>query len=84
MGKGDVRSPRQDGRLERWDTMTSEADRQRRARSSAALRENLKRRKTQVRARTSSEADAPGTDDFVPPNAENSAKPPPNTDGEPV
>jgi hypothetical protein len=64
--------------------MTSEADRQRRARSSAALRENLKRRKTQVRARTSSEAEAPGTDDITPRDPENSAKPPADTDSEPV
>jgi hypothetical protein len=84
MGKGDVRSPRQDRRLERWDTMTSEADRQRRARSGAALRENLKRRKAQVRARTSGETDAAEADEVVPPDAENSAKPPAKTDGEPV
>jgi len=64
--------------------MTSEADRQRRARSSAALRENLKRRKAQVRARTSSEAEAPGTDDIAPRDPENSAKPAKDTDADSV
>jgi hypothetical protein len=59
--------------------MTSEADRLRRERSAAALRENLKRRKAQVRARTGTDGDRPEAAEMAPPNAANSVKPPSDT-----
>ena len=60
--------------------MTSEAERQRRARSSAALRENLKRRKAQVRARTPGAANPSGELVEPPHDAPKPARSPDNQD----